>query len=133
MFPAWTPLYGNPFAPKTPYRISHTNPAEADQNSRLIEFPLFALGPRGLRIPLGSGFFTRLIPSAFLDVALKYALRRGTNPVISFHPWETDSELRGGQFSYKGFVTFYRKDRFPSTIEHILKNYKVSTFRDALE
>jgi len=84
IFPARTPLYGVPNAPRQPYFINGddlTTPAEAG----LLEIPMsvFALG--GARLGFTGGLYLRALPLW----VVKAMLRRTPQARLYIHPWET--------------------------------------------
>ncbi|MFW9976436.1 MAG: polysaccharide deacetylase family protein [Candidatus Thorarchaeota archaeon] len=96
VFPAKTTLYGVPNAPVSPYWPSRQRldkGIEKEESIGIQEFPFLALGPPYLRLPLGTGFFFRVIPHWFLDFALQKRRKERVPAVISFHTWEFSSDI----------------------------------------
>jgi len=80
-------LYGLRGAPTTPYRLSLNDLRREDPDSPLLEFPMSVLEWMGLRIPMGGGFYFRLIPLALLRLGLK-RIGQYHSFLLYFHPWE---------------------------------------------
>lgn len=87
VFPVKTSLYGEPRAPRYPYRPSFADLTLTDDNGGIIEFPMSVL-KLGVNIPVAGGFYFRALPLWFIKLAFKWINR--TNPAIFYiHPWET--------------------------------------------
>ena len=80
-------LYGLGGAPTTPYRLSLNDLRREDPNSPLVEFPMSVLEWMGLRIPVGGGFYFRVIPLSLLRLSLK-RIGQCHSFLLYFHPWE---------------------------------------------
>jgi polysaccharide deacetylase family protein (PEP-CTERM system associated) len=78
VFPVWTPLYGDPAAPRQPYWL------EGPSGSRLLECPPATLAAAGIRIPAAGGIWWRVFPPERLA---PYVLTLPF-PVVYWHPWE---------------------------------------------
>ncbi len=83
VFPVRHDLYGDPAAPRFPYR-----PPGRDA---LQELPLTTLRLRGRNLPCAGGGYFRLMPYALFRLALRrYNRTEGRPGVFYFHPWEID-------------------------------------------
>jgi polysaccharide deacetylase family protein (PEP-CTERM system associated) len=79
IFPARTPLYGEPAAPIGPHWLS------APSGARILELPPAVLRAGPLALPYGGGAYWRLLPLWLI----KLLLRRGRAPRVTYlHPWE---------------------------------------------
>jgi len=76
VFPFRTKLYGLPKAPVFPYSPSRENLELADPEGRFIEFPASVLDVFGKNIPVGGGFYFRILPLRFTRFALGKIIRR---------------------------------------------------------
>ncbi len=83
VFPVRHDLYGDPSAPRFPYR-----PPGRD---RLQELPLTTLRLRGRNLPCAGGGYFRLVPYGLFRLALRRFNAAERQPgVFYFHPWEID-------------------------------------------
>jgi polysaccharide deacetylase family protein (PEP-CTERM system associated) len=81
-YPIRHDLYGEPDAPRTPYR-----PAE----TALIELPLTTVRIGGRNFPFAGGGYFRLLPYRLFRAGLARLNRRERRPgIFYFHPWEID-------------------------------------------
>lgn len=78
IFPAITPLYGVPLAESYPYTI----------DSEFIEYPFLTLGVKPFRIPMGTGFWFRVIPMKLFDLTIRHRNKMNIPAMISLHTWE---------------------------------------------
>ena len=117
-------LYGLRGAPTTPYRLSLEDLKREDPNSPLIEFPMTVLEWMGLRIPMGGGFYFRLIPLPLLRSGLR---RIGQyHPfLLYFHPWEGywgTPHLRLPLADR--FITYYGMSRTWKKLESLFRDFR---------
>ncbi|OYR55792.1 polysaccharide deacetylase family protein [Halorubrum halodurans] len=130
VFPVWTPLYGIPDAPRTPYRISEST-LYRDPESQLWEFPLSTYQVPLLKqnIPIAGGFYLRAMPYRMLRYLLKSS---SISPNVCYlHPWELNAEPQRVEeypwFQYHGRNTTRRK------LESLLNDFSFTTTKDYLE
>jgi polysaccharide deacetylase family protein (PEP-CTERM system associated) len=110
-------LYGNPDAPRVPFRTA---------GGRLMEFPIatFAIGRHNF--PVGGGGYLRILPYSYMRWGLSHLNRTNKLRVIVYtHPWEIDPEqprLRAGARSrfrqYTGLKTTAGK------LERLLRDFR---------
>ncbi len=134
LFPVKTPLYGVGGAPMMPYKLSHRNISETDENGKLWEFPLLVYKLKGLRVPAAGGFYLRLLPVNLIARAIKKLNQQGFPAVIFFHNWELDPEtprLRLGLYKY--FVTYHRLRDTSKRLEHLLSKFKFVCISEYIE
>ena len=82
VFPVRHDLYGDPSAPRFPYR-----PAE----TQLLELPMTTVRVAGRNLPCSGGGWFRLAPYAVFRTGLRRFNARERAPgVFYFHPWEVD-------------------------------------------
>lgn len=81
VFPIRHDLYGDPRAPRTPFRV---------ESGSLWEIPLTTLRLFGHNLPCAGGGYFRLLPYAAYRLGVRQ-LRREAKPLIFYtHPWELD-------------------------------------------
>ena len=81
-YPIRHDLYGEPDAPRVPYRPAGTT---------LIELPLTTLRIAGRNFPFAGGGYFRLLPYRLFRLGFAGLNRRERRPgIFYFHPWEID-------------------------------------------
>ena len=76
-------FYGNPDAPRVPYKIGKTG---------LLEIPVATWRLAGRNLPVGGGAYLRLLPYRYMKAGLKSINEKEGRPfTIYMHPWEIDS------------------------------------------
>lgn len=77
-------LYGNPHAPRVPYR---------PDASGLWEIPMTTLRAAGRNLPCSGGGYFRLMPYSCFRFALRRVNQAEARPgIFYFHPWEVDPD-----------------------------------------
>jgi peptidoglycan-N-acetylglucosamine deacetylase len=92
LFPARLPgnrLYGVQGAPKAPYRVTFGNFLQLDPLNPFVEFPNTVLDLGGFPLPLGGGFYLRVLPLLILIGGLR-RVNRNAAFNLYIHPWELD-------------------------------------------
>ena len=116
-------LYGLRGAPTTPYRLSLRDLRREDPDSPLFEFPMSVLEWMGLRIPVGGGFYFRVIPLALLRLSLKKIGQRNSF-LLYFHPWEGYVGTPQLKLPLADrFITYYGIGRALKKLEVFLKEF----------
>ena len=134
LFPAKTPLYGVWNAPTIPYKPSHGNVIEKDENAKLWEFPLLVYRLGGIKVPVAGGFYMRFFPVNLIAKAIKKLNQRGLPAVIFFHNWELDPEtpqLKLGLYRY--FVTYHKLKETSKKLEHLLSKFQFTSIKEYME
>ncbi len=80
--PVAHPTYGNPSAPRQPFRT----------NSGVAEYPIATWRLWGRNLPIGGGAYLRIFPYQYIKTGLKSLNREGHPAVIYLHPWEIDAD-----------------------------------------
>jgi polysaccharide deacetylase family protein (PEP-CTERM system associated) len=131
VFPSLTPLYGVYGAPISPYwpsKIGVGIPTDFLNSCGILEFPFLALGPKQLRIPLGTGFYLRSLPLLFYRWALNQREKQRIPAVISFHSWEFTSDVPSMRTSpIKGRYLYHGLGYCKPRIESLLKRYSFTS------
>ncbi len=132
IFPIKTFLYGEPKAPLYPYKISRDDVTKEDANGDIIEFPLTVL-KLGINIPVAGGFYLRVLPSWFLEFALKKVNQ--TRPgIVYIHPWETylrTPRVNRMPYLYR-FINYYGIGKALEKLERLLTRFKFKPIREVL-
>ncbi|MFW9973297.1 MAG: polysaccharide deacetylase family protein, partial [Candidatus Odinarchaeota archaeon] len=128
MFPFQMRRYGNPGCSAGIFKIKGYN---------LIEFPVSILNIWKFKIPVAGGGYIRLLPSIFLEIALRNINAEGRPFVMYCHPYEFDP-YEWSMIIEK--IPFYRKmhqgigrKSFPRKISKIMEDNNFSSFENFLE
>lgn len=136
VFPVNTPMYGVSGAPIRPYTVGPPDSFRADSNdanSALVEWPVSAIGSVA-RLPIGGGFYGRVLPERVLRWGIERLNRRGIPANLYFHPWEFNPEVRTDSVKrHKRFISFYGIDRLGEKLSNLLSAYSFNTARNVLE
>ena len=117
-------LYGLRGAPTTPYRLSLNDLRREDPDSPLLEFPMSVLEWMGLRIPVGGGFYFRVIPFALLRLSLK-RIGQCHSFLLYFHPWEGYVGTPHLKLPLTDrFITYYGIGRTWKKLESLFRNFQ---------
>lgn len=99
VFPIRNFYYGNPNAPRHPYR-----PLEG---RAFMEFPLATVRIIGINWPVGGGFYVRTLPYQLIRAGIRHLNQEGQPAVMYVHPWELDLEQRYYQVTFRERITHY--------------------------
>jgi polysaccharide deacetylase family protein (PEP-CTERM system associated) len=128
VFPVQDALYGVPGAQRFPFVI------HAENNRRLVEFPMTTarLGRRNL--PLGGGAYLRLLPYSYMRWGMRQVNRAGEAAVVYLHPWEVDpGHPRIKTRGKRGFSTHYLNlDAMEGKLRRLLTDFRFAPVRDVL-
>jgi len=134
LFPSKTPLYGVWGAPTIPYKPSHEDVTEKDENAKLWEFPLLVYRLRGIKVPVAGGFYMRFFPVNLVARAIKKLNQKGFPAVMFFHNWELDPEtprLKLGLYRY--FVTYHKLKETSKKLERLLSKFQFTSIKEYME
>ncbi len=82
-YPVRHDLYGEPDAPRAPYRAA---------DGRLWEIPMTTLRLSGRNLPVSGGGYFRLLPYGVFRMALRRRCAAESGPAVFYtHPWEIDA------------------------------------------
>ena len=132
VFPIRTHLYGVPKAPLHPYRPSADDITKESHDHGIVEFPntVLKIGPG---IPVAGGFYLRVLPTRFLDFAIRRIEKR--RPVMIYiHPWEThcDTPRMKSLPHFSRFVTYWGISKALGKLEHLLSRFRFKPIREVL-
>jgi len=137
VFPVKTPMYGVGDAPTRPYSIPvddpfRVGPTDGEFRS-LVESPLAAIDSV-VRLPIGGGFYGRVLPGRVMKWGIARLNRRGIPANLYFHPWEFNPRIEVESLQpHKRFVSFYGVDRLRSKVDGLLSAFSFNTARTVLE
>jgi polysaccharide deacetylase family protein (PEP-CTERM system associated) len=133
IFPMKVKLYGTPGAPVGIYRPSRSDLRRHDPGGALVEFPVAIAELQGFRIPVGGGFYLRVLPLAVFRSGLDFILRHRPF-VLYLHPREVAPERRRMPLDpVNGFITYVNLHTVMAKLEHLFERYRWTTMRDILE
>lgn len=135
VFPAMTPLYGVPDAPIEPYWLSHVDvgrPFTKELSDGIVEYPFLALGPKGFRLPLGTGFYLRALPYSTYSSVLRKRKKQRIPAVISFHSWEFSEHVPPVYPSWISRIYLsYRLRACSSVVERLLGEAAFTSLKES--
>ena len=86
--PAKTSLYGNPNAPRNPYKITSDYLDSDNSKGKITEFPLMVTKFLGKTVPVGGGFYLRTLPFGTTKKALRTYDQENKPGVFYIHSWD---------------------------------------------
>ena len=116
-YPIRHDLYGEPDAPRFPYRPAGTT---------LVELPLTTVPLGGRNFPLAGGGYFRLLPYRLFRAGLMRLNRRERRPgIFYFHPWEIDpgQPRIGGASRVARFRHYLNLAAMPGRLDRLLHDF----------
>lgn len=124
IFPARTTLYGDPSAPRLPYRVP---------GRTMVEFPITTLRAGGRNWPAAGGFYTRALPLRVTRQAVCQANAAGAPAVLYLHPWELDTGQRYPHVTPRERVTHYAGRRgLAAKLAALFDEFRFAALEDLL-
>ena len=133
IFPAKTPIYGNPGAPLTSYYMDREDPGSPG-DSGVREFPLTVARYFGLNVPIAGGFYLRAIPEWLLGRMMRGSVGAGRPLVLYVHNWELDRSLPRYNLGFKANTYCYHNQEATwGRLVRLLEEFEFTTFAQALK
>jgi polysaccharide deacetylase family protein (PEP-CTERM system associated) len=110
-------LYGNPDAPRVPFR---------PRDDGVLEIPMTTVRLLGHNFPCSGGGYFRLLPTALYRAGLRRVNRHDRQPgIFYFHPWEIDpGQPRIPDTGWKSRLRHYTNlSRMGAEIERLLRDF----------
>ena len=128
--PAKTNLYGNPNAPKKPYKITSNFLDSDNPKGKIIEFPLMTTKFLGKTVPVGGGFYLRTLPFGTTKKALRTYDEANIPGVFYIHSWELTPEYMPKiKLSVKNnFITYHNLHKVIDRMDYLLSNFQFTSF-----
>ena len=128
--PAKTSLYGNPNAPRNPYKITSDYLDSDNPKGKIIEFPLMVTKFLGKTVPVGGGFYLRTLPFGTTKKALRTYDQENKPGVFYIHSWELTPEYMPKiKLSTKNnFITYHNLDKVLERMGVLLSNFEFTSF-----
>lgn len=132
--PTWTPLYGIPHAPKSPYFPSFSDIAKPELQRRIIEFPV-SVWPswRGVPgLPMGGGFFLRAWPVRMTKFVLGMNRNAKLPLILYLHlgDLDTNKERMGGMSIPDKTIQYFGAKNGMPNLRALLREFKLSTISE---
>jgi polysaccharide deacetylase family protein (PEP-CTERM system associated) len=129
--PTWTPFWGIPWAPKTPYFPDTSDLSKTRPNGRILEIPVTVWPTFGALpgLPMGGGFYMRAWPLRVLIEMMRMNVRDGHRLVIYVHPGDIDDRKDCiGDITLRDSLTQYLvSGRGPRAFHEVLGRFKFDT------
>ena len=128
--PAKTSLYGNPNAPRNPYKITSDYLDSDTPKGKITEFPLMVTKLFGKTVPVGGGFYLRTLPFGTTKKALRTYDQENKPGVFYIHSWELTPEYMPKiKLSTKNnFITYHNLDKVLERMGVLLSNFEFTSF-----
>ena len=128
--PAKTSLYGNPNAPRNPYKITSDYLDSDNPEGKITEFPLMVTKFLGKTVPVGGGFYLRTLPFGTTKKALRTYDQENKPGVFYIHSWELTPEYMPKiKLSTKNnFITYHNLDKVLERMDVLLSNFEFTSF-----
>ena len=128
--PAKTSLYGNPNAPRNPYKITSDYLDSDNPKGKITEFPLMVTKFLGKTVPVGGGFYLRTLPFGTTKKALRTYDQENKPGVFYIHSWELTPEYMPKiKLSTKNnFITYHNLDKVLERMGVLLSNFEFTSF-----
>lgn len=128
IFPVKHDRYGDPAAPRFPYRI------ERDGIGSIIEFPLSTWNLLGTRVPVAGGGYFRIFPYWLIKRGLRSINAKESMPFIFYlHPWEIDvNQPRFATNALSHFRHYHNLDRTEDRLARLLREFEFTTVESVL-
>jgi polysaccharide deacetylase family protein (PEP-CTERM system associated) len=125
IYPIKTYLYGIPDSPVYPYIIRE------HKGNKLIEFPPSTITICGLRLPIGGGFYMRVLPSWLIRRGIEKINVDGEPAIVYIHPPELDRAKPVVKLPFKENVLhYYNLGRIEGTLQLLLAEFKFTSLRE---
>lgn len=116
------PTYGNPNAPRRPWRTA----------SGIIEYPIATWRMLGRNFPIGGGAYLRIFPYQFVKTGVQSLNRERLPAVLYLHPWEIDPQqpriataLKSRMRQYTGLHSMETK------LRHLMTDFELAPISEA--
>ncbi len=127
IFPMKTYLYGIPDAPLYPYIVKENN------GNKLIEFPPSVITFMGVKIPVGGGFYMRLLPSWLIRAGFKKINKEAHSTIVYIHPPEFDPQKPRLKLPLmERILHYYNLDVMEGKIKSLVSEFKFGTVKELL-
>lgn len=126
VYPIFHDLYGDPTAPRHPYRI------QGNGLGNLTELPIGSVRLFGVNLPIGGGGYFRLLPVALIRRGIRRVNHREGQPIVFyFHPWELDPDHPNPPMRFRHrFRLYVGLRRMEGKLAALLKEIRFGTIRD---
>lgn len=132
IFPARVKMYGVAGAPVGIYRPATDDLARHDPKGTLLEFPVAVSEWGPFRLPVGGGFYLRVLPFGLFRLSLDRILEHRPFSLY-LHPREAHPEThRLPLDAVDGFITYVNLHTVVGKMEALFRRYRWATMREIL-
>jgi polysaccharide deacetylase family protein (PEP-CTERM system associated) len=115
LFPIHHPRYGQPAAPRLPFRLARSGP------DPFVVVPMPTVRVCGVNLPFAGGGYLRLLPWFTYRGLCRWAQRQSVPVVVYLHPWELDDYRPETNLSWLGKMRSQGgQESMPRKLEAIL-------------
>jgi len=126
IFPFQTGFYGISKAPRHPYKIK-------TKHKTIIEIPPSTLKLCKAVIPIGGGFYLRMLPCNLIRYGIRRLNRKNIPAVIYIHPWELDlKQPRLSPGFIQGIIHYTNIEKAEFKLSKLLSDFRFGPVKDAL-
>ena len=126
IFPVRTGFYGISKAPRHPYIIK-------TKHKSIIEIPPATLKLCKAVIPIGGGFYLRMLPCNLIRCGIRRLNRKNIPAVIYIHPWELDlKQPRLSPGFIQGLIHYTNIGKTELKFTKLLSDFRFGPVKDAL-
>jgi polysaccharide deacetylase family protein (PEP-CTERM system associated) len=127
IFPMKTYLYGIPDAPLYPYIVKENH------GNKLIEFPPSVITFMRVKIPVGGGFYMRLLPTWLIRAGFKKINKEDQATIVYIHPPEFDPQKPRLKLPFmESILHYYNLDVMEGKIKSLVSEFKFGTVKELL-
>lgn len=134
LFPVHHPRYGQPHAPRRPFRFVGANSGSfpaTGAGPHLVVVPMTTWRLCGVNLPFAGGGYLRLLPLRIYRSLRARALAQGIANIVYLHPWELDDYLPdAGQARWLRFRSQGGQATMPAKLAAILGEGRFQTMGD---
>ena len=128
-------MYGEPNAPRKPYKISSRSLIDDNPEAKIIEYPLMITKFLGKTIPACGGFYLRTLPFRITKKAFSEYEQQKIPGVFFIHSWELTPEYMPKiKLSIKNkFITYHNLNKVSKRMNDLLSTFQFTSFEKYLQ
>ena len=133
--PAKSSMYGEPNAPRKPYKISSSSLVSDNPEAKITEYPLMITKFLGKTIPACGGFYLRTLPFSTTKKTISEYEQQKIPGVFFIHSWELTPEyMPKVKLSRKNsFITYHNLDKVINRMGELLSNFQFTSFERSIQ
>jgi len=132
--PAKSSIYGEPNAPRKPYKISSSSLISDNPEAKITEYPLMITKFLGKTIPACGGFYLRTLPFRTTKKAISEYEQQKIPGVFFIHSWElTPEHMPKVKLSRKNsFITYHNLQKAFTKMNQLIQEFEFTSFEKFL-